>query len=61
MASVLFKAQLIDEAGKARIQVARILFGVDSPQEKEKSFRMICKSKYPYWHIQEPLGITSAP
>lgn len=60
MASLLFKAQLIDQAGQSRMQVARILFGVDSPEEKEKKFRLICKSKYPHLRIQEPLSITPA-
>lgn len=61
MASLLFKAQLIDQAGKSSIQVARILFGVDSPEEKEKTFRLICKSKYPHLAIQEPISIIPAP
>ncbi|RZK43280.1 MAG: hypothetical protein EOO61_05030 [Hymenobacter sp.] len=61
MASLLFKAQLIDQTDEPHVQLARILFGVDSPEEKEKTFRLICKSKYPHLRIQEPLSITPAP
>ncbi|RZK35617.1 MAG: hypothetical protein EOO61_11630 [Hymenobacter sp.] len=60
MASILFKAQLVNTANKSSTQVARILFGVNSIEEKEKEFRLICRSKYPQHQIQEPLSITPA-
>ena len=60
MAALLFKAQLINQAGIPQAEVARILFGVDSPQEKEAIFRALCQKAYPHLQIQEPLSIAPA-
>lgn len=60
MAALLFKAQLVNQAGVPQAEFARILFGVDSPEDKEKTFRAICKTAYPHLHIQEPVSITPA-
>ncbi|GAB2564701.1 hypothetical protein [Spirosoma aerophilum] len=60
MAALLFKAQLIDQAGIQQAELARILYGVDSPEEKEKTFRAICQSRHPQLRIQEPLSISPA-
>ncbi|GAB4006583.1 hypothetical protein GCM10028808_08750 [Spirosoma migulaei] len=60
MAALLFKAQLVNQAGVPVAEFARILFGVDSPKEKEKTFRAICKTAYPQLHIQEPLSVSPA-
>lgn len=60
MAALLFKAQLLNQAGVLTAEFARILFGVDSPEEKEKTFRAICKTVYPQLRIQEPLSISPA-
>ncbi|RZK27947.1 MAG: hypothetical protein EOO61_22735 [Hymenobacter sp.] len=58
MAALLFKAQLLNQAGVPEAELARILFGVDSPEEKEKTFRTICQTKYPHLHIQEPVSVS---
>lgn len=58
MAALLFKAQLVNQAGVPTAEFARILFGVDSPDEKEKTFRAICKMAYPQLRIQEPFSIS---
>jgi hypothetical protein len=60
MAALLFKAQLVNQTGVHTAEFARILFGVDSPEEKEKTFRTICKTVYPQLSIQEPLIISPA-
>lgn len=60
MAALLFKAQLINQTGEPQAELARILFGVDSPEDKEKTFRAICKTVYPHLRIQEPVTITLA-
>ncbi|QJD81609.1 hypothetical protein [Spirosoma rhododendri] len=60
MAALLFKAQLIDPNQEVKAELARILFGVDSLEDKEKTFRAICKSIYPHLSIQEPLSISPA-
>ncbi|RZK29696.1 MAG: hypothetical protein EOO61_20310 [Hymenobacter sp.] len=60
MATLLFKARLVDQSGVVRAEFARILFGVDSPDEKANTFRAICKTLYPDLHIQEPLSIAPA-
>lgn len=60
MAALLFKAQLVNQTGTPQAELARILFGVDSPDEKEKTFRAICKRLYPHLRIQEPLNISPA-
>lgn len=60
MAALLFKAQLVNQAGIQEAELARILYGVDSPEEKEKTFRAICRSRYPQLRIQEPLSISPA-
>lgn len=54
MAALLLKAQLVNQAGVIQAEFARILFGVDSPDNKEKTFRAICKTTYPHLRIQEP-------
>ena len=60
MAALLFKAQLLDQAGSPEAELARILFGVDSPQEKEKTFRALCQRLYPHLLIQEPIHVSPA-
>lgn len=60
MAALLFEAQLVDEKGDPCAQLARILFGVDSIEEKEASFRERCQQKYPHLRIQEPITISPA-
>jgi hypothetical protein len=60
MAALLFKAQLVDQAGTQQAELARILYGVDSPEEKETTFRAICRTRYPQLRIQEPLSISPA-
>lgn len=60
MAALLFKAQLVDQAGTKQAELARILYGVDSPEEKEKTFRAICRNRYPQLRIQEPISIAPA-
>ncbi len=58
MAALLFKAQLVNQAGILEAELARILFGVDSPEEKEKTFRLICETTHPHLRIQEPLSVS---
>jgi len=58
MAALLFKAQLLNQAGIPEAELAKILFGVDSPEEKERVFRTLCKEKYPHLSIQEPLSVS---
>ena len=60
MVALLFKAQLVNQEDVPTAEFARILFGVDSPDEKEKTFRAICKTTYPQLRIQEPLSISPA-
>ena len=60
MAALLFRAQLVNQAGELEAELARILFGVDSPEEKEKLFRATCETLYPHLRIQEPLSISPA-
>jgi hypothetical protein len=60
MAALLFKAQLVNQAGTPTAEFARILFGVDSPEAKEKTFRAIGKRAFPQLRIQEPLSISPA-
>ncbi|WP_461117779.1 hypothetical protein [Spirosoma jeollabukense] len=60
MAALLFNAQLVNQAGVSTAERTRILFGVDSPEEKEKTFRPICNTAYPQLRIQEPLSISPA-
>ena len=60
MAALLLKARLLNQAGLPTAEFARILFGVGSPQEKEKTVRSICQTVYPQLRIQEPLSITPA-
>ena len=60
MAALSFKAQLLNQAGVPEAELARILFGVDSPEEKETTFRTICRTKYLHLTIQEPLIVSPA-
>jgi|GEM_PF-5591490 len=60
MAALLFKAKLVNQAGVLEAELAKILFGVDSPEEKEKMFRTTCETTYPHLLIQEPLSISPA-
>ena len=60
MAAVLFEARLIDEKGNSSAQLARILFGVDSVEKKEESFRELCQQKHPHLRIQEPITVSPA-
>ena len=58
MATLLFKAQLVDSQGTPCAEVAKILFGVDSVEQKEALFREICQQKYPHLQLLEPILIT---
>ncbi|GAB3639758.1 hypothetical protein [Spirosoma arcticum] len=60
MAAIVFKAQLVDETGNYPADFVRILFGADSLEEKEKSFREICKQNYPDLTIEEPITIATS-
>ncbi|AUD06760.1 hypothetical protein [Spirosoma pollinicola] len=60
MVTLLFKAQLVDGQGIVSAEVARILFGVDSVDQKEALFRELCQQKYPHLRIAEPILITPA-
>ena len=60
MVALLFKAQLVNQAGIQEAELARILYGVDSPEEKEETFRAVCQSRYPHLRIQEPISISPA-
>lgn len=60
MAALLFKAQLINQDQEVKAELARILFGVDSIEDKEKAFRAICQTVYPNLRIREPLSISPA-
>lgn len=60
MAALLFKAQLINQDQEVTAELARILFGVDSPEEKEKTFRAICETVYPQLSVREPISISPA-
>ena len=60
MAALLFKAQLLNQAGTVEAELARILYGVDSPEEKEQTFRAVCQRLYPHLLIQEPIHVSPA-
>ncbi|RZK30574.1 MAG: hypothetical protein EOO61_19105 [Hymenobacter sp.] len=57
MTSVLFEARLTNATQGSVISFSCILFGPDSVEQKEKLFRAMCQSKYPYWQIEEPLTV----
>ena len=60
MAAIVFKARLVDETGNRPADFARVLFGADSLEEKEKSFREICKQNYPNLTIEELITIAKS-
>ncbi len=60
MAALLFKAQYIGQDQEVKAELARILFGIDSVEDKEKAFRALCQTVYPNLHIREPLSISPA-
>ncbi|ADB42979.1 hypothetical protein Slin_7036 (plasmid) [Spirosoma linguale DSM 74] len=60
MTALLFEARLVNQTGAVEVQFARVIYGVDSPEEKEKTFRAICRSRYPQLRILEPISVSPA-
>ena len=60
MPAVLFQARLVDKHGHPSAELTKILFGVNSVEEKEHSFRDLCKQKYPQLLIKEPIRMAPA-